>query len=85
MKVKTTDESGMSKIVVAYTDNKGEWESFDIVPDVAACTLEEEIELEVGKEYFVQAVDIYGNVAVDDNDGKYYLEKVGGLGPSRAE
>jgi len=82
IRVNATDESGIRKIVVAYTDNKGKWGSFDIVPDVAACTLEEEIELEVGKEYFVQAVDIYGNVAVDDNDGEYYLEKGGGLGPS---
>ncbi|MCK4736735.1 MAG: hypothetical protein KAT65_30045 [Methanophagales archaeon] len=49
---------------------------------MAACTLKEELELEVGKEYFVQVVDIYGNVVVDDNDGEYYLEKGGGLGPS---
>jgi parallel beta-helix repeat protein len=80
--VNATDESGIRKIVVAYTDNKGKWGSIDIVPDVAACALEEEIELEAGKEYFVQAVDIYGNVAIDDNDGEYYLEKGGGLGPS---
>jgi hypothetical protein len=59
---------------MAYTDNTGNWDSFDIEPDGVACTLEEEIELEVGKEYLVQAVDIYGNVAVDDNEGRYYQE-----------
>jgi len=73
IKVNVTDESGIQKIVVAYTDNKGKWGSFEIVPDVVACTLKEEIELEAGKEYFVQVVDIYGNVVVDDNKGRYYV------------
>ena len=82
IKVNVTDESGIRKIVVAYTDNKGKWGSFDIEPDTAACALELEIELEEEKEYFVQAVDIYGNVAVDDNEGEYYPEKGGELGPS---
>ncbi len=80
--VNATDESGIEKIVMAYTDNRGNWDSFDVEPDAASCTLEEEIELEAGKEYLVQVVDVYGNVAVDDNDGKYYPEKGGGFGPS---
>jgi hypothetical protein len=42
------------------------------------CSIPTEEEIE----YFVQAVDIYGNVAVKDNDGEYYPEKGGGLGPS---
>ncbi|RCV65426.1 hypothetical protein C5S53_03810, partial [Methanophagales archaeon] len=69
-----TDESGIQKIVVAYTDNKGWWGSFDIEPDTTVCALVEELELEAGKEYFVQVVDIYGNVAVDDNRGRYYYK-----------
>jgi hypothetical protein len=74
IRVNATDDSGIRKIVVAYTDNKGWWGSFDNVPDTTVCALVEEIELEAGKEYFVQAVDKAGNVAVDDNKGRYYYK-----------
>ncbi len=72
IQVNATDGSGVQKIVIAYTDKKGIWESFDIVPETSACELEAEIELEDAKEYLVQVVDVYGNVAVEDNDERYY-------------
>jgi parallel beta-helix repeat protein len=75
--INATDNSGILKIIVTYTDSNssnGEWESVEAEkniqkPNEYYCTLKDDVE------FFVQAVDNNGNVAVDDNDGGYYPEK----------
>ena len=79
--VNASDESGIQRVLVTYTDSAGtwgEWRSEDCKAeegDLWTCSIHnEEIE------FFVQAVDVYGNVAIDDNEGQYYHEKGVGLG-----
>ena len=73
----TDNDSGIYKVILAYTDAKGEWREW-LSKDLKegeeglwTCDIPTKEEIE----FFVQAVDIYGNVAVDDNDGAYYPEK----------
>ena len=69
------NESKIQRVQVTYTDinsSWGEWRSEDCrheEGDVWTCSIPTEEEIE----FFVQAVDVYGNVAVDDNRGRYYL------------
>jgi hypothetical protein len=69
--VKVADDTGICRVLVTYTDGQGEWKSLDLTAsggDTWHGTL-----LQAGDmEYFVQAVDEAGNVAVDDKDGTYY-------------
>ena len=80
--VNASDESGIRRVLVTYTDSDGvwgEWKSADLGEKGAGlwtCSISAEEEIE----FFVQVVDVYGNVAVDDNEGRYYLEKCGGFG-----
>jgi hypothetical protein len=73
----TDNDSRVYKVIVAYTDVKGEWREWrskDLKEEgegLWTCDIPTKDEIE----FFVQAVDIYGNVAVDDNDGGYYPEK----------
>ena len=75
--VNASDESGIQRVLITYTDSDGTWGAWRSEDckqrggDMWGCTIHSEEEIE----YFVQAVDIYGNVAVDDNDGEYYPEK----------
>ena len=80
------NESGIFKVIVAYTnitkdreEKRGEWKikEYDGGGN-SSCKFT--FKLDEGVEFFVHAVDIYGNVAVDDNGGRYYPEKEGGLG-----
>ncbi len=73
----TDNSSGILKIIVTYTDrnsSNGEWVSMEAEKD-AQKPNEYMCELKGDVEFFVQAVDIYGNVAFDDNDGEYYPKK----------
>lgn len=75
--VNASDESWIRKVLVTYTDSAGtwgEWRSEDLEEKgegLWCCSISAEEEIA----FFVQAVDIYGNVAVEDNDGQYYPEK----------
>jgi parallel beta-helix repeat protein len=70
-----SDESGIRRVLVTYTDSAGawgKWRSGDLEEKgegLWSCSISAEEEIE----FFVQAVDVYGNVAVDDNKGRYYL------------
>jgi hypothetical protein len=73
--VTATDGGGIHRVVVAYTNGKGEWRSLDLANaggDTWRGTLQSSGDLE----YLVQVVDGAGNVAVDDGDGSYYRERV---------
>jgi hypothetical protein len=82
--VNASDESGIYRVFIAYTDVKGEWEEWRSKElkrtgeGLWSCNILTGEEIE----FFVQAVDVYGNVAVDDNRERYYPEKDGGPGPS---
>ena len=62
---------GICRVVVAYTDGQGEWESVDLDPSDGD-TWQGTLPLGRDVEYFVQVVDEAGNVSVDDNGGRYY-------------
>jgi len=68
--VQADDPSGIETVVVAYTDGKGAWQSVSLTQSGAAWT--GSIPAAGPTEFFVQAVDKAGNVAVDERDGAYY-------------
>ncbi|MEZ4831019.1 MAG: C25 family cysteine peptidase [Caldilineaceae bacterium] len=76
IKVEGVDDSGVSQVVVAFTDNllngQGEWFSADLSLDVASQKWTGEITGTLQTVYFVQVVDTGGNITVDDNKGRYY-------------
>jgi len=75
--VNASDDSEIQRVLITYTDSDGTWGAWRSEDckqregDVWTCSIATEEEIE----FFVQAVDVYGNVAVDDNDGGYYPEK----------
>lgn len=71
-KVAATDVSGISRVVIAYTEGNGQWESADLELDEGTNNWVGEIVAGANTRYFVQVVDGAGNVAVDDNKGRYY-------------
>jgi hypothetical protein len=72
IKVETTDDSGVAKVVIAFTDGGGTWRSAELDFHLAAQKWTGEITGTVDTVYFVQVVDTAGNVLVDTNKGKYY-------------
>lgn len=68
--VKANDASGVAGVVVAYTDNQGTWASVELVENAGQWS--GEIPAGANTEFFVQAVDNAGNVAVVDNGGVYF-------------
>jgi hypothetical protein len=82
--INATDNSGILKVIVTYTDRNstnGKWVSVDAEEDPRKPN-EYYCELTGDIEFFVQAVDIHGNVAIKDNNGQYYPEIDGGPGLS---
>jgi PKD repeat protein len=80
--IHVTDASGICRVILAYTDGQGSWALKDngslegltqSSPDTWYGTLPYDPNLE----YFVQVVDSVGNVAVDDNQGRYYSLPLG--------
>jgi hypothetical protein len=72
--VNVTDDSGIERVVVAYTLGDGEWQSIDLTGDASEDTWSGELPLnkEDSVTYLVQAVDGAGNVASGDNKGLYF-------------
>jgi hypothetical protein len=71
--VEVVDDSGVERVVVAYSLGDGKWHSIDLTED-AEDTWSGELALGQGGSvsYFVQAVDGAGNVAMSDNKGLYF-------------
>jgi hypothetical protein len=71
-KVETTDASGVSRVLIAYTEGAGTWTSQDLLYDQTAAKWTGLITATANTRYFVQVVDGAGNIAVDDNKGQYH-------------
>jgi YVTN family beta-propeller protein len=68
--VTASDAAGIAEIVVAYTDGQSLWNSVNLT--ASGATWSGNFAANADTEFFVQAVDSNGNVAVNDNDGKYF-------------
>jgi hypothetical protein len=73
--VTTTDEGGICRVAVAYTDGEGTWSTADLA-NAGGDVWQGALPMSESVEYFVQVVDSAGNVTVDDNDGSYYQESL---------
>jgi hypothetical protein len=73
-RVEVTDDSGVERVVVAYSLGDGEWRSIDLAYDAGADRWYGELALDEGESvsYFVQAVDGAGNVVSSDNKGFFF-------------
>lgn len=72
IKVAATDGSGIYRAVVAFTAGEGRWASTDLAFDPAAQKWTGVITGAITTQFLVQVVDNAGNVAVNDNKGRYY-------------
>ena len=72
MKVEAEDPSGVLRVVAAFTDGTGSWQSKDLAFSAATQKWTGSITATLQTRYFVQVVDSAGNVAVDDNKGSYF-------------
>lgn len=70
--VDAQDPSGVVRVVVAYTLGDGVWQSVDLTQVDPSDHWRGVLPNQPGLEYFVQAVDGGGNVAVQDNKGAYF-------------
>ncbi len=64
------DASGIETVVAAYTDGSGAWQSVNLTQTGAEWM--GSIPAAAQMEFFAQAVDKAGNVAVDDHEGAYF-------------
>jgi hypothetical protein len=72
IKVETQDSSGVHRVVVAYHESEGQWQSKELTYDSATEKWSTIISGSVHTEFFVQVVDNAGNVAVNNNKGRNY-------------
>ncbi len=76
IKVEGSDASGVSQVVIAFTDNllsgAGEWYSADLEFDDSSQKWTGEITGTLQTVYFAQVVDTAGNISIADNKGRYY-------------
>jgi hypothetical protein len=71
--VEATDFSDVMRVVVAYTNGKGVWETVDLTQDTSnPSEWNGVLPLHTELDYFIQAVDGGGNVAIYDNKGSYF-------------
>jgi hypothetical protein len=74
IQVEATDFAGVRRVVVAHTSGDGVWRTTDMTQS----TGDEDfwtVSLPLGPtiEYFIQAVDEAGNVAISSNKGRYFV------------
>ena len=72
IKVEAQDDSGVVRVVVAFTHGQGQWFSSDLAFEAGMQKWTGEITATQATRYFVQAVDAAGNLTVADNKGAYY-------------
>jgi len=72
IKVEAQDTSGVHRVVIAYNQGQGQWESVSLGYDAATQKWTGIISGTVNTQFFVQVVDKAGNVAINDNKGRYY-------------
>jgi hypothetical protein len=76
--VGTSDASGIETVIVAYTDGDGIWASTSLTESGNSWT--GRFSASADTEFFVQVVDEAGNVAVSDNNGRYFKPGEGHFG-----
>jgi len=69
--VSANDEFGIQAVVVAYTDGAGIWQSVSLASG-SGNTWIGNFPASEETEFFVQVVDMAGNVTISDGDGEYY-------------
>jgi hypothetical protein len=72
LKVEAEDPSGVLRVVAAFTDGTGSWQSQDLTFSATTHKWTGSIPATQQTRYFVQIVDGAGNVAVDENKGSYF-------------
>ena len=72
IKVEASDGSGIHQVMMAYDQGQGQWQSKALTLDAATQKYTGVISGTVNTRFFVQVVDKAGNVAVNDNKGRYY-------------
>ncbi|MEM7536926.1 MAG: hypothetical protein AAF639_32410 [Chloroflexota bacterium] len=73
--VGTTDFDGVRRVVVVYTTDEGAWETLQLSQDARDGDIwTGSLPKKSFMEFFVQAVDAHGNVAVHDNKGAYFTD-----------
>ncbi|EDN70782.1 leucine rich repeat domain protein [Beggiatoa sp. PS] len=68
--ITTSDASGIKEVVMAYTDGKGIWNSANLTN--TGETWNGSFAANTDTEFFIQSVDNAGNVAINNNDGRYF-------------
>jgi hypothetical protein len=68
--VGASDASGIETVIVAYIDGDGTWASTSLTESGNSWT--GSFSASADTEFFVQVVDEAGNVAVSDNNGRYF-------------
>ncbi len=79
--VEASDLEGkpLYRVLLLWTDGEGEWNKLDLDQSPSnPLVWEGTLQKEEGLEFFVQAVDQWGNVAYADNRGRYYRPLEGG-------
>jgi len=76
-----TDDIGLCRALVSYTTGDGRWRSVDL-QQIDQTTWQVTLSVSGTVEYFAQAVDLAGNVAVFNNDGYYYAATVSPTPPN---
>ena len=72
LKVEANDPSGILRVVAAYTNGQGEWQSLDLAYIEVMKKWTGEFSATTTTRYFVQIIDGAGNVNIKDNKGLYY-------------
>ena len=72
IKVEANDPSGIVRVLAAFTDGNGLWQSQDLAYDTATLKWKGEITATLQTRYLIQAVDGAGNVGTAHNKGRYY-------------
>jgi hypothetical protein len=74
VKVEAQDSSGILRVVVAYHERtgQGQWQSKDLTYEPVTQKWTTVITGTANTEFFVQVVDNAGNVAINNNKGRYY-------------
>ena len=70
-KVEATDASGVARVVVAFTDGARFWLRQDLAYDGPTAKWTGTITATANTRYFVQVVDGAGNIAINDDKGRY--------------
>lgn len=70
--VQATDSSGLYRVIITWTDGKGQWQSLDLTWDSSSSLWQGSIPTNSTVEFLVQVIDVAGNVTADTNRAEYF-------------